>query len=53
MKNSDQDQPDSRDDDQELAAKQRASERAPKSRRLIYLWSLARQLPWLILRYRL
>jgi hypothetical protein len=41
------------DDEGGLAMKSLSSERKPKKRRAIYYWRMARQLPWLILRYRL
>ncbi len=44
---------DTHDDEGGLAMKRRTSERDPKQRRAIYYWRLARQLPWLVLRYRL
>ncbi len=52
-KNVDQGWSDTHDDDAGQPVKQQASERDPKPRQAIYLWSLVRQLPWLILRYRL
>ena len=44
---------DAHDDEGGLAMKRRGSERDPKQRRAIYYWRLVRELPWLILRYRL
>ncbi len=53
MKNNDLNRSDTHNDDGGLTMKRRASEQEPKQRRAIYYWRLARQLPWLILRYRL
>ncbi len=53
MKSSDKNRSDTCDDDGGSAMKRRSSERDPKQRRAMYYWRLVRQLPWLILRYRL
>ncbi len=53
MKNSDPNRANTHDGDEGAAMKRRTSERDQKQRTAIYYWRLARQLPWLPLRYRL